>query len=160
MRRFTKRWDFRRARIRDYGARLTFSGWCATGLQTERSSGGLMKRHEQRFPSRDTSEPKAQPEMQKVFLLDAGDRPLFFCHDYAESRAMEQHGNRCVWRHKRQRFPPGMCHRYPNAVLVGGQNSRRRTTRTARSHNRPRGFNETASDVNPNCQPADPRPVV
>lgn len=43
-----------------------------------------MKRHEERFPSRDTSEPKARPEMQRVFLLDAGDRPLFFCHDYAE----------------------------------------------------------------------------
>jgi hypothetical protein len=34
---------------------------------------------------------------------------------------MEQHGNRCVWRRKRQRLSPGMCHRYRNAVLVGGR---------------------------------------
>jgi hypothetical protein len=31
------------------------------------------------------------------------------------------HGNRCVWRRKRQRLSPGMCHRYRNAVLVGGR---------------------------------------
>jgi len=43
--------DFRRARIRDYGACLTFSRWCATVYEHERSSGGLMKRHEERFPS-------------------------------------------------------------------------------------------------------------
>jgi len=53
--------DFRRARIRDYGARLTFSRRCDTGLRTGAIRGGLMKRHEERFPFRDTSEPKAQP---------------------------------------------------------------------------------------------------
>ena len=121
MRRFTKRWRFseeqeleiveRASRSQD-GAPLVY--------EHERSSGGLMKRHEERFPSRDTSEPKARPEMQRVLLLDAGGRHLFFCHDYAEAKAMEQHGNHCVWRGKRQRFSPGMCRRYRNAVLVGG----------------------------------------
>ena len=36
---------------------------------------------------------KAQPEMQEVFLLDAGDRPLVFCHDYAEASATVVYGD-------------------------------------------------------------------
>lgn len=31
--------------------------------------------------------------MQEVFLLDAGDRPLVFCQDYAEARATVVYGD-------------------------------------------------------------------
>ena len=48
---------------------------------------------------------------------------------------------------------PVICHRSRNAVLVGGRELSSANARTARSHIRPCGVNETASEVTPTVRP-------